>query len=236
MEGIRKKKKWNNERTSKKKVYNSRIRKELEIRFPHCEQPKKCQQECKSFFCQMHSCVLTCSQSTTSVSSDPELSVPWTRTSLLNTPTYVASPGFLSQVVWTKSSNQNDLVNAATDSETTDAPSSRATCAVVGCVSPNRLFLEPHGNYNPSFENTALETSKAQFQLVSPTIHPEFDIDFNHGIKNIENIQKRVCKEGPGAEHFVVSDGGLRALKFSWPLFEKRVGFSILSSRDIIHN
>jgi len=145
---------------------------------------KKCQQECKSFFCQMHPCVLTCSQSTTSVSSDAEMSVPWTRTSLLNTPTYVASPGFLSQVVWTKSSNQNDLVNATTDSETTDAPSSRATCAVVGCVSPNRLFLEPHGNYNPSFENTALETSKAQFQLVSPTIHPEFDIDFNHGIKN----------------------------------------------------
>jgi hypothetical protein len=151
------------------------------------------------------------------------LSIPWTRAGLLNTPTYIASPGFVSHVVWLKSSNQSDLVAASTDLEDPDTSSSRATCAVVGTVSPNRLFVEAHGNYNPNFEKTALETSKAQFQLVSPALYPEFETDFNHGIRNIESIQKMAYKEGPGAEHFVVFDGMKKGLKFSWPLFEKRV-------------
>ena len=99
----------------------------------------------------------------------------------------------------------------------------QATCAVVGTVSPNRLFLEAHGNYNPNFEKTALETSKAQFLLISPTLHPKFDINFKHAINCIETIQKKAIREGPGAEYFIVSDGLNKALKFSWPLFEKRV-------------
>ena len=61
----------------------------------------------------------------------------------------------------------------------------QATCAVVGTVSRNRLVLEPHGNYNPNFEKTALETSKAQFQPVSPTNHPQFDTDFGTGTDHI---------------------------------------------------
>jgi hypothetical protein len=75
-----------------------------------------------------------------------------------------------------------------------------------------------------------LETWKAQFQLIPPSLHSEFEDDFNHGIKNIKSLQKIACKEGPGPEHFVVSDGGKKALKLSLPLFEKRVGvfFKIL--------
>ena len=68
-----------------------------------------------------------------------------------------------------------------------------------------------------------LETSKAQFLLVTPTAFPEFDVDFNHGIKEIEAIQKKAIKEGPSAEHFVVANNPKKGLKFSWPLFEKRV-------------
>ena len=120
-------------------------------------------------------------------------------------------------------SNQSDLVMAASNFDSEDSPSSRATCAVVGTVSSNRLFLEPHGNYNPNFEKTALETSKAQFQLVPPSHFPEFGVDFGHGIKHIEAIQKKAITEGPPAEHFVVMDGTKKGLKFSWPLFEKRV-------------
>jgi hypothetical protein len=93
-------------------------------------------------------------------------------TNELNTPTYVASTDFVSQVGWMKSSNQSELVIASTNPGDTETPTSQATCAVVGMVSPYRLFLEPHGNYNPNFEKTALKTSKAQFQLVSPTLHP----------------------------------------------------------------
>jgi hypothetical protein len=104
-------------------------------------------------------------------------------------------------------------------------PSERATCAVVGVVSPSRLFLEPHGNYNPTFDNSALESSKAQFQLVPPlaTVHPEFNNDFNLGMEHIETLQNKAITDGPNAEHFVVSDGQVKALKFTWPLFEKRV-------------
>jgi hypothetical protein len=102
-------------------------------------------------------------------------------------------------------------------------PSERATCAIVGTVSPTRLFLEPHGNFNPMFENSALETSKIQFQLVPPAIHPEFTEDFTLGIERIEKLQNKAITEGPTAEHFVILDGQKKGLKFSWPLFEKRV-------------
>ena len=83
-----------------------------------------------------------------------------------------------------------------------DPPSQRAVCAVVGTVSANRIFLEAHRNYNPNFERTSLETSKAQFQIVSPDNHPEFDADFYQAIAHIEAIQKKAI---------------------NWPFFEKRV-------------
>jgi hypothetical protein len=145
------------------------------------------------------------------------------RASLLNTTTYVASKDFLSHVVWTKSGIQSELINVPSDIDGTPPDPERATCAVVGTVSPTRLFLEPHGNYNPMFENSALESSKAQFQLISPVIHPEFSDDFMLGIERIEKLQNKAITEGPNAEHFVVMDGQKKALKFSWPLFEKRV-------------
>jgi hypothetical protein len=122
-----------------------------------------------------------------------------------------------------KTGNQNDLVTTNKATLPKDESHTRATCAVVGIVSANRLFLEPHGNFNPNFEKTALETSKAQFQLISPTVYPEFESDFSRGIKNIETLQNQTIREGPEAEHFIVSDGVKKALKFSWPLFEKRV-------------
>ena len=156
-------------------------------------------------------------------SYSPGLSVPWTRASLHNTPTYVASNDFLSNVKWLKTGNQNDLVIATPEDPGKDTTHTLATCAVVGTVSANRLFLEAHGNYNPNFEKTALETSKAQFQLISPADNPEFEADFSRGVKHIETLQKQAIREGPEPEHFIVSDGVKRALKFSWPLFEKRV-------------
>ena len=114
--------------------------------------------------------------------------------------------------------------------ELENPPIERATCAVVGKVSTNRAFLEPHGNYNPNFEKTSLESSKIQFQLIAPTSHPEFEIDFGHAINRIVSIQKKTIKEGPPAEHFVVTDGIKPALKFSWPIFEKRVRHHVSSA------
>lgn len=168
-------------------------------------------------------CIFRASSTTTSSSSKSDFSAPWMRASLLNTDTYVGSPDFLSHLVWSKTGNQNDLMNAPSDIKATPQASDRATCAIVGIVSPVRLFLEPHGNFNPMFENSALETSKAQFQLVSPALHPEFNDDFNVGIEHIESLQNKAITEGPNAEHFIVFDGQRKGLKFSWPLFEKRV-------------
>jgi len=143
------------------------------------------------------------------------------RATLLNTDSYVGSEDFLSQLVWLKTGNQSDLMSAS-DSNAPHA-SDRASCAIVGTVSPVRLFLEPHGNFNPMFENSALETSKVQFQLTSPETHQEFSNDFKIGIEKIESLQNKAIVEGSSAEHFVVLDGQRKALKFSWPLFEKRV-------------
>jgi hypothetical protein len=139
----------------------------------------------------------------------------------MNTPTYVGTPEFLSTVVWLKTGNQDDLMEAPATSSAT--PSEKATCAIVGTVSPTRLLLEPHGNFNPTFDNAALESSKMQFQLVSPDLHPEFSADFKRGIERLERLQKQAITEGPNGEHFVIWDGRTKGLKFSWPLFEKRV-------------
>jgi hypothetical protein len=141
----------------------------------------------------------------------------------LNTPTYIASPDFLSHIVWVKAptGSHNDLM--ITRGNINEAPSDLATCAVIGTVSPTRLFLEPHGNFNPMFENSMLESSKFQFQLLSPVIHPEITDDFNLGMKNIESLQNKAFNHGPNPEHFIVTDGQAKALKFSSPLFQKRV-------------
>ena len=109
-------------------------------------------------------------------------------------------------------------------------PTERATCAIVGKVSTNRAFLEPHGNYNPNFEKTSLETSKVQFLLVAPTSQPDFETDFATSLDRIETIQRKAIKEGPSAEHFIVSDGIHRAFKLSWPIFEKRVCVGLFNS------
>ncbi|KAF8808339.1 hypothetical protein BYT27DRAFT_7255660 [Phlegmacium glaucopus] len=153
---------------------------------------------------------------------ETDFSAPWMRTSLLNTPTYVALADFDSQVIWMKTGNQYDLMIAPHDNKHT--PLVRATCAVVGTVSGDRLFLDAHGNFNSTFEDAALETSKAQFQLVCPDHHPDFKSDFQISMKHIENLQRKAATEGPSPQYFIVLDGpsNEKAIKFSWPLFEKR--------------
>jgi hypothetical protein len=127
----------------------------------------------------------------------------------------------MSHVTWTKGGFQNDLM-LKDDNPSVDA-TTLATCAVVGMVSSERLYLEGHGNYNPKFNNSSLETSKYQFQLVAPTFDPDFESDFNIGIERLELLQSQACTKGPAAQHFIVSDDRRKALRFNWPLFEKRV-------------
>ncbi|KAF8803423.1 hypothetical protein BYT27DRAFT_7340892 [Phlegmacium glaucopus] len=157
-----------------------------------------------------------------SISHESDFSAPWMRTSLLNTPTYIASNNFNYEVVWTKTGNMNELKTASHDNN--DAPSVRATCAVVGIVSDDRLFLDAHGNFNPIFDKSGLEACKAQFQLISPNHHADFKSDFKLGIENIENLQMKAVTEGATPQYFIVFDGTNKekAFRFSWPLFEKR--------------
>ena len=169
-----------------------------------------------------HITAFTSSLNSTSSSSKSDFSAPWMQADLLNTETYVALPNFLSRLVWSKAGSQNDLMYVPSDKDTPQY-SSQATCAIVGTMSPVQLFLEPHGNFNPLFENSTLETSKAQFQLVSPALQPEFNNDFKVRIEHIKSLHNKAIMEGPNTEHFVVLDGQRKALKFSWPLFEKRV-------------
>ncbi|KAF8814019.1 hypothetical protein BYT27DRAFT_7250431 [Phlegmacium glaucopus] len=109
----------------------------------------------------------------------------------------------------------NELMNVPSDVK--DTPSVPATCAVVG--SP---LVEPHGNFNPTFEHVSLEISKAQFQIISPTTYLELNDNFELGIKHIESLQNKAITDGPNPNYFVVWDNKSKALKFSWPLFKKR--------------
>lgn len=59
--------------------------------------------------------------------SDSDVSFPWTHASLLN----IASSGFGTRIAWLKSGNQNDLVYSSSVLKDSNAPSLRATCAVV---------------------------------------------------------------------------------------------------------
>ncbi|KAF8798368.1 hypothetical protein BYT27DRAFT_7343617 [Phlegmacium glaucopus] len=138
----------------------------------------------------------------------------------MNTPTYIASDDFESQLMWLKTSRQSELMMVSEDRN--DKPTERVTCAVVGTISSNRLFLEPHGNFNPNFNNGALENAKAQFMLVAPSADGIFHSDFKTGIERIERIQNKAVSEGPHPQYFIVTDGDQTGLKFSWPLFEKR--------------
>ncbi|KAF8816291.1 hypothetical protein BYT27DRAFT_7248382 [Phlegmacium glaucopus] len=156
------------------------------------------------------------------ISSESNFSAPWMRATLINMCNYVASPDFDLEVVWMKTGNQNNLMNAPLDNKHT--PSEKATCTVVSVISSDRLFIDAHGNFNPSFPNSTLETAKAQFQIVSPETHPEFKTDFQTSLEHIKNLQRKAATDGPGPEHFIVWDTSKRekVIKFSWPLFEKR--------------
>ncbi|KAF8815383.1 hypothetical protein BYT27DRAFT_7333929 [Phlegmacium glaucopus] len=147
-------------------------------------------------------------------------SAPWTRANLMNTPTYVASEEFKSQLMWVKGTTQNDLMIVL--EKCNNKPTIRATCVVVGIISSKRLFLEPHGNYNPNFNSPKLEASKAQFMLTAPPVDGVFNVDFKLGIEHLEKIQNKAVLEGNKPQHFIVVDGEQTGMKFSWPLFEKR--------------
>jgi hypothetical protein len=139
----------------------------------------------------------------------------------MNSPAYVASDAFLSHVQWSKTGNQSNLIITPASDEPKDSAPELATCAVVGTVSRNKLFLEPYGNFNPTY--AGLETTKAQFQIISPTAFPEFAMDFDRATARMENLQRLAVKDGPEGAYFVVTDGFKKALKFSSPLFEKGV-------------
>jgi hypothetical protein len=160
-------------------------------------------------------------QSASGTGNDSNFSVPWERANLLNTPTYIASDDFLATVEWHKVGNQKELMIKPDDPK--ESPTDKATCAVVGVVSGERLFVEPHGNFNPKFNNP-FESAKAQFQIKSARQYPEFDADFTLGIRRLEQLQVQgIMENSPKPEHFIVVDNGENALRFSTPLFEKRV-------------
>jgi hypothetical protein len=141
-------------------------------------------------------------------------------------PNFIGSATFGSHVAWAKEGNHSSLINAVdVNNSTLSRP---ATCVVVGIVSPVPLFLEPHGTYNHMFRNGTLETSKLQFQLLTPTLDPDLEADFDLGLNQIEHLQERAIMGGSRPECFVVvhnqtGDGVIKAFEFSWPLFADRV-------------
>ena len=109
-----------------------------------------------------------------------------------------------------------------------------AMCAIVGNISMNRLALDPQGNYNPTFANSKLLTSKIQFQLIASKDDEDFNSDFNIALQHVSDLQKAIITNGPGPEHFIVTDGNEKALRFGCPIFEKRVSNLYLTKKIVL--
>jgi hypothetical protein len=133
---------------------------------------------------------------------------------LLQSPSYGASPIFLSGVGWDYEKWGQVAVNKTTNKN--------MVISVVGRVLGGdlRLFVSPDGNYT-SDRFGDFSTAKFQFLLAKPVDTP-FDNDFDVVIEHMEKIQSEVA-ETPNRLNFIVPDAESKNLRFTRKVFEKRV-------------
>ncbi|KAF9470665.1 hypothetical protein BDN70DRAFT_939522 [Pholiota conissans] len=140
---------------------------------------------------------------------------PLHRSRLLQHGNYAASDGFPYLWKWKqgRGSLPSKLIVDGEEGECEDV-----YCRVVGTVSPDdRLFLEPHGNFNPAFETPIMAKSKLQFTLTKPS-DPDFGQDYTLAYRRLEAVQDAIA-HGPDRSWFL-NDGTMR---FSFPLWEKKI-------------
>jgi hypothetical protein len=114
------------------------------------------------------------------------------RANLLQFPAYVASPDFLRTTSWVASIAQDTLRRASINRF------SPFHVSIVGVVSPQNLYMQPHGNFStepssPYGQTTSIfAQAEYKFSLSPPLRYPSFMEDFEKAIQNIRMIYSPV--------------------------------------------
>lgn len=97
---------------------------------------------------------------------------------------------------------------------------------VVGRVSPDKVYLGTHGNFNPNFEEPmiAVRGAKLQFTLTRPVGDPDFEPDFDIAVTRLGDIQGQIAKT-PRHKYFLQegTTGPPSYMRLSFPLWEPMV-------------
>jgi hypothetical protein len=117
------------------------------------------------------------------------------RSYLLEQPFYVASPNFLRETSWHAYISQDTLSKASVSGF-----ESQFMLSIVGVISSQGLYMEPHGNFAPDgsmdFENKttrSLAQAEYKFSLRAPVGHPGFLVDFETAMDHVRIIQEQVA-------------------------------------------
>lgn len=134
------------------------------------------------------------------------------RASLEKLRNYTATAAFISDIGWKPEGYGHVLCNTSTRDDT--------ICIMVGKVSSSRLNTSPIGNHNREYEQP-FSKAKFQFTLVTPD-EPALINDFQASIAALEKAQAAMAASEDSA-HMVLHQGNERSVRFSAPIFSKRV-------------
>lgn len=134
------------------------------------------------------------------------------RGQLLLNPSYCASPVFLSGIGWEVESSGDILIDKATDENT--------VACVVGHLKEHHFFVTPNGNYS-TVEYGDFSHTKFHFVIGNPecTLFAE---DFLKALDVISKLQAQIAST-PNRVNFIASAGRSKVLRFTRPVFKKRV-------------
>lgn len=142
------------------------------------------------------------------------------RATLLRSPSYCASPVFLSGVGWQVEQAGHVLVDKISNVNT--------VAIVVGRVSNQRFFVTANGNWGrDSNKFCDFSITKFLFIIERPNDTP-FAEDFDVTLKHLGKIQSKMAST-PKSLNFISTDCPDKTLRFTHNVFAKRVRFSPFS-------
>jgi len=140
-----------------------------------------------------------------------EHDLPLYRSNIMLSPSFGASPPFLSHLGWRPERTGDVLVNKSTNKN--------AVVCVIGRILERRLDCGPTGNFVKG-RFGGLETAKFHCLLEKPVGTPFAD-DFDKSISNLDKVQGIIASSA-NKTNFIVVDGQHKNLRFTKQIFEKR--------------
>lgn len=134
------------------------------------------------------------------------------RASLEKLRNYAATAAFVSDIGWKGEGYGHILCNKVSREDT--------VCIMLGKVSSSRLNTSPIGNFNKSFESP-FHKAKFQFTLTTPN-EPALIHDFQASVAALSKAQEAMSAT-EGSAYMILEEGAERSVRFSAPVFIKRV-------------